>query len=201
MDLVGECKAGFCRWKFSEILLRFGCKLRGCLGVSFGKMDGGLNWITANDGTARGFLRLIRKPNNNRHKNIIHRSDTIMMCAPSAQRMVMHPTREDNNKLQDIPESVITAERWLRKNTPLFYIKISAWRNCKLFTDLDLSVFQTYAGYFGEIWSRIQPFVFRFLNVESVSEPAEPKIKTGRIPSTGRKKTWKEQGLNQESMW
>jgi len=113
--------------------------------------------------------------------------------------MILHSTRE--NHKTEIPESVITAERWLRKNAPRFYIKISAWRNCKLFTELDLSVFQTYAGCFGEIWNRIQPFVFKFLNVESVSEPVEPKIKTSRVPSTGRKKTWKEQGRNQESYW
>jgi hypothetical protein len=73
-----------------------------------------------------------------------------------------------------VPESVVTAERWLRKNCPALYKRISGWRDYKILTEINISEFQMWCGYFGESWNRVQPFVFRFCNCKDVTEEVEP---------------------------
>ncbi len=124
-----------------------------------------------------------------------------MMCAPSAKIMEMHSTREDNRSISEIPQSVLEAERWLKKHAARFHYKISGYRNRGHLSKDEADIIELYAISTSTIWIKVFPFLLKFIGCETLTEYVEHKTKTRRSISTNRKITWKEQRRVCEKIW
>jgi hypothetical protein len=66
----------------------------------------------------------------------------------------------------ELPESVLSAEKWLRKWASHLYSKISAFRNCGYIDEISMIKMQVWSGGEGK-FKKDLPFILQFANVKS----------------------------------
>jgi len=75
---------------------------------------------------------------------------------------------------EPVKDSVYVAAKWLRKNTPAFYPKISGYSNAKTLSDEEWFKVEMKCLICGYCWEKVKVFFDKFIDRKDVKENFAP---------------------------